>query len=260
MSLPPILYHHFLRPLPYTPTWNLQERIHHLQLALRRSSAHPDVLLLLEHRPTYTSGRRQTEPDIHDERLRLENLGADFVPATRGGQLTYHGPGQIVGYPLLDLSRYTPTMGARDYVCRIQKILQRHLRDAHGIVHSPSEHTGVFLDPTTKIASIGVQVRHRLTSHGFAINVTHEPLPWFDRIVACGLDDVRAGSMASKLGRPVDVGGEIRGLVQQFGNIFERNMVKMDVENTGEIGDAILELEKEAEAAGDWLEEPQESK
>lgn len=118
----------------------------------------------------------------------------------------------------------------------------------------------MFLDPTTKIASIGVQVRHRLTSHGFAINVTHEPLPWFDRIVACGLDDVRAGSMASKLGRPVDVGGEIRRLVQQFGNIFERNMVKMDVENTGEIGDAILELEKEAEAAGDWLEEPQESK
>lgn len=259
MPLPPILYHAFSRPLPYTPTWNLQERIHQLQLLLRRSSAHPDVLLLLEHRPTYTAGRRQTEPDIYDERLRLQNLGADFISATRGGQLTYHGPGQIVGYPLLDLSRYTPTMGARDYVCRIQQLLQRHLHDAHGITHAPSEHTGVFLDAETKIASIGVQVRHRLTSHGFAINATREPQAWFDKIVACGLDDVRAGSIESKLGKPVDMESEILGLVQQFGNAFERDVVKMDLEKAGEFGEAILGLEKEAEVSGNWLREPHHS-
>ncbi|KAF9478028.1 lipoyltransferase [Pholiota conissans] len=259
MPLPPILYHVFARPLPYTPTWNLQERIHQLQLQLRRSSEQPDVLLLLQHRPTYTSGRRQTEPDIHAERLRLENLGADFVTATRGGQLTYHGPGQIVGYPLIDLSRYSPIMGARDYVCRIQKLLQRHLHDAHGIEHAPSEHTGVFLDAQTKIASIGVQVRHRLTSHGFAINAAREPQTWFDRIVACGLDNVRAGSIESKLEKPVDVDSEILGLVGQFGNAFQRDMEKMNLEKAGEIGKAMLQLEKEAEAAGDWLKEPRKS-
>ncbi|KAF8973670.1 hypothetical protein BDZ97DRAFT_1648530 [Flammula alnicola] len=260
MSLPPVLYHYFSHPLPYTQTWNLQERIHQLQLLLRRTSEHPDVLLLLQHRPTYTSGRRQTEPDIHDERIRLQNLGADFVPATRGGQLTYHGPGQIVGYPLIDLSRYTPVMGARDYVCRIQKILQSHLKDAHGIAHAPSEHTGVFLDSTTKIASIGVQVRHRLTSHGFAINITREPLPWFDKIVACGLDDVNAGSIESQLQRAVSVGDEIPGLVRQFGDAFERDMAKMDLEKAGEIGEAILNLEKEAEEIGSWPREPKENK
>ncbi|KDR85284.1 hypothetical protein GALMADRAFT_234058 [Galerina marginata CBS 339.88] len=252
----PILYHFFSRPLPYTHTWNVQERIHQLQLLLRRSAAHPDVLLLLQHRPTYTSGRRQTETSLVDDRVRLQNIGADFVPATRGGQLTYHGPGQIVGYPLIDLSRYTPTMGARDYVCRIQKLLQSHLQVSHGITPVPSEHTGVFLDPVTKIASIGVQVRHRLTSHGFAINVTQEPLPWFDKIVACGLDDVSAGSIESELRRSIVVEKEIPGLVTQFGNIFQRDMTQMDLENQGEIGEAIIALEKEAAQAGSWLTHP----
>ncbi|KAF5312633.1 hypothetical protein D9619_002958 [Psilocybe cf. subviscida] len=256
MSLPPVLYHYFRRPLPYAQTWKLQERIHQLQLKLRRSSAHPDVLLLLQHRPTYTSGRRQTEPDIHDERIRLQNLGADFVPATRGGQLTYHGPGQIVGYPLIDLSRYTPTMGARDYVCRIEKIIKSHLKDSHGIQHVPSEHTGVFLDPNTKIASIGVQVRHRLTSHGFAMNITNEPLAWFNKIVACGLDDVHAGSIESKNLQPVDLADEIPGLVAQFGGHFDRNMVKLDLEQEGDIGKAMADLEREAEEAGDWKTAP----
>ncbi|KAH9486685.1 Octanoyltransferase [Psilocybe cubensis] len=256
MSLPPILYHSFARPLPYHATWLLQQRIHSLQLALRPRAAHPDILLLLEHRPTYTAGRRQTDPSIDLERRRLQSLGADFVPATRGGQLTYHGPGQIVGYPLIDLSRYTPTIGARDYVCRIQKLLENHLQQSHAIPHSPSEHTGVFLDPTTKIASIGVQVRHRLTSHGFALNITREPLAWFDKIVACGLDDVKAGSIESKLEQTLSLREEIPGLVNQFGKQFHRDMVEMDLDEHGEIGKAIREVEEEAERAGGWAKEP----
>lgn len=254
--LPPIRYHSFTRPLPYASTWFLQERIHNLQLQLRRQSAHPDLLLLLQHRPTYTAGRRQTQPSIQDDRLRLQNLGADFVSATRGGQLTYHGPGQIVGYPLIDLSRYSPVMGARDYVCRIQTFLQSHLKDFHGIIHMPSEHTGVFLDPITKIGSIGVQVRHRLTSHGFALNVTREPLPWFNQIVACGLADVQAGSIESKLQKYLSVQDEIPALVRQFGQIFQRDMVKMVLQDEGEIGEALMALENEAERAGRWSEKP----
>ncbi|KAF8912944.1 hypothetical protein CPB84DRAFT_1811930 [Gymnopilus junonius] len=248
MSLPPILYHYFSRPLPYLSTWNLQQHIHQLQLHLRAASAHPDVLLLLHHRPTYTSGRRQSDSEIDQDRTRLQNLGADFVSATRGGQLTYHGPGQLVGYPLIDLSRYSPTMGARDYVCRIQKLMENHLRDSHAIFHAPSEHTG--------IGSIGVQVRHRLTSHGFAINITREPLPWFDEIVACGLDDVKAGSIESKLHTPVNLNREVSGIIHQFGKSFGRNMVEMDTTKLGQIGEAIMALEKEAEAAGPWCTEP----
>jgi len=253
---PPIYYHFFARPLPYIPTWTLQDRIHNLQLQLRRQSAHPDILLLLQHRPTYTAGRRQAEPSIQDDRLRLQNLGADFVSATRGGQLTYHGPGQVVGYPLIDLSRYSPVMGARDYVCRIQTFLQSHLQDSHGLAHAPSEHTGVFIDPITKIGSIGVQVRHRLTSHGFALNITREPLPWFNQIVACGLADVQAGSIESKLRKSLNVQDEIPVLVKQFGRVFQRDMIKMVLQDEGEIGEALMALESEAEEAGKWLERP----
>jgi len=256
MSLPAILFHVFPRPLPYQSTWALQERIHQLQLSLRKASVHPDILLILQHRPTYTSGRRQTESSIADERRRLQNLGADFIPVTRGGQLTYHGPGQIVGYPLIDLSRYTPTMGARDYVCRIQNMLKSYLKESHGIISAPSEHTGVFLDDVTKIASIGVQVRHRLTSHGFAINVTQEPLSWFDKIVACGLDDVKAGSIESHLQKPILYDTEATQIVAQLGKALERNMVKLNVEQEPEIGAAISEIENIAEEAGSWLMEP----
>jgi len=119
----PILYHIFKQPLPYLPTLALQEFIHAFQL--RRScrldtspadvdkppniTAYPDVLLLLEHRPVYTAGRRQNEDALCDEKTRLEKYGADWVATQRGGETTYHGPGQIVGYPLFDLER----MGVR---------------------------------------------------------------------------------------------------------------------------------------------------
>ncbi|KAF8061024.1 hypothetical protein FPV67DRAFT_318845 [Lyophyllum atratum] len=252
MSLPPILYHYFRQPLPYAQTLALQERLHQIQLSQRRTGSHKDILLLLQHRPVYTAGRRQTEPTIRDERIRLTSIGADFITTTRGGELTYHGPGQIVGYPLLDLSRYSPTMGARDYVCRMQKMLELHLQEAHAITPIPSEHTGVFLDPTTKIGSIGVQVRHRLTSHGFSLNITREPTLWFDRIVACGLEGVNAGSVETVKHKEVNVEDEIPGLASRFGRLYEREVVLMKLEEEGEIGDAIAGMEEEAFRAGPW--------
>ncbi|KXN81101.1 Octanoyltransferase [Leucoagaricus sp. SymC.cos] len=255
--LPPVFYHVFCVPLPYSPSFRLQETIHQTQLALRRSNAHKDVLLLLEHRPVYTAGRRQTASSVEDGNRRLTRMGADFLVSSRGGQLTYHGPGQIVGYPLMDLSRYTPIMGARDYVCRMQKMIERHLEESHGIQHTPSEHTGVFLDPVTKIASIGVQIRHRLTSHGFAFNVTREPLAWFDQIVACGLNDVKAGSIAGATKSTVDVGEEFTRVVGAFGRAYDREMVALQPETEGEIGEAIFAMEAEALLAGSWVKEPQ---
>jgi lipoyl(octanoyl) transferase 2 len=256
MSLPPIFYHYFRLPLPYTRTLALQERLHQLQLNLRKSGTHKDILLLLQHRPVYTAGRRQTEPSIRDERLRLMSIGADFVTTTRGGELTYHGPGQIVGYPLLDLSRYTPTMGARDYVCRMQKLMELHLEESHMIKPVLSPHTGVFLDTDTKIGSIGVQIRHRLTSHGFALNITKEPIAWFDRVIACGLEGVKAGCVEVSKGRPIRVEDEIPGLVSRFGHIYERDIAPLKLEDEGEVGVAIAALEEEAERAEDWHRAP----
>ena len=162
----------------------------------------------------------------------------------------------MVGYPLIDLARYTPTIGTRDYVCRIQHMLKHYLRESHGLRSIDSEHAGVFLDSTTKIASIGVEVRHRMTSHGFAINVTQEPLAWFNQVVACGLDDVRAGSVESRLGKRVVVDAEIPAIIQQFGEVFDREMEMMDPGKEHDIGAAIIALEKESQDIGSWARTP----
>jgi len=224
----------------------LQEAIHALQLQQRRSSAsHQDILLLLQHKPVYTGGRRQTESETSPERARLTALGADFVLAQRGGELTYHGPGQIVGYPLLDLGRTSPAIGTRDYICRLQRILSLHLREAHGLTPTTTEHMGVFLSAREKVASIGVQVRHQLTTHGFAMNITHEPRAWFDQIVACGLADVKAASIEGATGRNVQVGTEVPGIVERFGRVMERQMVPLDV-GSGELAELVYALEKES--------------
>lgn len=252
MSLPPILYHYFRTPLPYRQTLSLQERLHELQLRLRRENKHRDILLLLEHRPVYTLGRRQDEhnPETVAESTALQRIGADVVATKRGGQITYHGPGQIVGYPLLDLGRTSPAIGIRDYICKMQTALKSHLKEQHGIESSLNDNTGVFLDEKTKIASIGVQVRHRLTTHGFSINVTPEPVPWFNHVVACGLAGVRQGNIAentmTKARDSVTVPGEIAGLVQQFGRVFGREMAKLELSE--EIGPEIAAVEQEAEA------------
>ena len=244
-QLPPIFFHYFSRPLPYRRALRLQEEIHSLQLRQRRlSTPYDDVLLLLQHPHVYTGGRRQTESETASQRERLMALGADFVLANRGGELTYHGPGQIVGYPLLDLGRTSPGVRIRDYVCRLQRALSLHLREAHRLASAESVHTGLFLSEREKVASIGVQVRHRLTSHGFAMNVTHEPRAWFDEIVACGLENVKATSIERATGKKLDVEGEVAGIVKQFGLVMERQMVPLDVgSGAGELGELVYTTE-----------------
>lgn len=262
MSLPPIFYHFFRTPLPYVRTLALQEQLHLLQLAQRRTQSHKDLLLLLEHRPVYTAGRRQlsTSPEVLADEKRLTQIGADFVTTKRGGQYTYHGPGQIVGYPLLDLGRTSPPTGIRDYICHMQKAIRLHLSEAHGIPSVANDNTGVFLDEHTKIASIGVQVRHRLTTHGFSLNVTAEPLQWFDQVVACGLTDVKAGCIATASKEPnardIAVAAELPGLAERFGRVCGREMVQLDLREDPAIGQMIEGVEEEARKAGDWPRAP----
>ena len=247
MLLPPIYYHYFQRRIPYLRALKLQEAIHALQLQQRSTSpaSHQDILLLLQHTPVYTAGRRQTEVDTAQERARLTALGADFVLAQRGGELTYHGPGQIVGYPLVDLERTSPALGTRKYVERLQRALSLHLGEAHGLGTVPSEHMGVFLGARRKVASVGVQVRHGLTTHGFAMNVTREPLAWFGKIVACGLPYVNAVSIESATERKQRVGVEVPGIVERFGRVMEREMVPLE-EGSSELAQLIHTLERES--------------
>lgn len=114
MPLSPILTHFFPHPLPYLRTLAAQNKIHAIQLEQRQTDRvnTPDVMLLLEHRPVYTAGRRQKVEDLLTERSRLEGIGADWVQTDRGGQTTYHGPGQLTAYPLLDLGRMQVRVGS----------------------------------------------------------------------------------------------------------------------------------------------------
>ncbi|EGO02792.1 hypothetical protein SERLA73DRAFT_165738 [Serpula lacrymans var. lacrymans S7.3] len=284
MTLPPILFHYFQTPLPYARTLALQEKLHALQLSTRRTSpgSHPDLLLLLQHRPVYTFGRRQSQPSIGTEEdendrehARLKALGADSVCTARGGLVTYHGPGQLVGYPLFDLSRPSPShptpIPIRTYISLLIRTITHHLQHTHSLVTAPCAHTGVFLDEHTKVASVGVQVRHRLTTHGFSLNVTKEPIEWFDRVVACGLEGVRAGCIEEAVQRisagiegaqskpsQLTVPSIIPSLVSTFGNVFNREMRALDMDTEGEVQDAVRELEKDAKMAGDWLRAPLE--
>ena len=148
-----------------------------------------------------------------------------------------------MGYPLFDLKRMH--LSIADYICKVQTAMKIHFRESYGIEAVESDNTGVFTSPTSKIASIGVQVRHRLTNHGFAYNVTREPLKWFDQVVACGLEDVKAGCIADAVGRDVSMTEDLESFLPVFERTFGREVVRMDLEQDSLAGELIRELEVE---------------
>lgn len=162
-----------------------------------------DHLVLLEHTPVYTEGRRKGAKEALGDRSvgdRLEKLGAEYIVAQRGGQITYHGPGQLVGYPIWDIA--SMNLSTRCYVDRMQTCFHSLLRDAYHLatVPPPQEQTGVWTDEMHKIVSIGIQVRQKITSHGFALNVHAQPLLWwFSNIVACGIQGKSMTSIEREL-------------------------------------------------------------
>jgi lipoate-protein ligase B len=140
------------------------------------------------------------------------------------------------------------------------------LSKRHGISLHSSEHTGVFHSPVEKLASIGMQVRHRLTSHGFAVNITNEPLAWFDRVIACGLEGVQAASVQSarekniasseKRGASLSVTDEMRVLAEMFGEKYDKEVCALEANGPPEIVEEVKRLEVVAESLGDWAKEP----
>jgi len=134
--------------------------------------------------------------------------------------------------------------------------MQQHVTITHRISTTPSSLTGVFVTPTSKIGSIGVQVRHRLTTHGLSLNITPEPLAWFDQVVACGLAGVRQTSIGAELGREVRIENEIAPLVERFGRVFQREMRPVLEDEEPEVYGMIRELEILGENAGPCLSGP----
>jgi len=162
----------------------------------RQANELPDVLLLVEHPPVYTKGRRSRDGDLPFAADWYAEQGIDVVPVRRGGQLTYHGPGQLVGYPIMridDVIAYLRTMEEALIAALGDEGLAARNRPEDGI-----EYTGVWVEDR-KIASIGVHVSHHVTTHGFAVNVDNDMRP-FEWAIACGLDGVRMTSLADERG------------------------------------------------------------
>jgi lipoyl(octanoyl) transferase len=189
--------------VPYEAGWDLQRRTH----ALRADDLIPDTVLLLEHEPVYTAGKR-TEPLDRP----IGDPGAPVVDVDRGGKITWHGPGQLTGYPIVRLPDPVDVVG---YVRLLEKMMMAVCTELGLETVTVEGRSGLWVPgtPDRKIGSIGIRVARGVTMHGFMLNCDCD-MSWFDRIVPCGIRDVGSTSLTLELGRTVTV-AEITPLVER---------------------------------------------
>jgi lipoyl(octanoyl) transferase len=207
---------------PYLEAWDLQRSL----AAGVSQEAIPDTVILLEHSPVITLGRRTDEgAELHVP------AGADVevVETDRGGKSTYHGPGQLVCYPIFDLNRHGRDV--KRYVRDLERALVQTLA-ALGLEAQTIEGlTGVWLvRPPRKIASIGVHVSRWITTHGYALNVDLDPAPFTEWITACGLEDAAFTTMASERGRPLTVDEVRPAAAEALGEVFGLELEELPAE------------------------------
>jgi lipoyl(octanoyl) transferase len=202
--------------VPYVDAWEQQRAL----AEAVRVGAIPDTVMLLEHPPVITLGRRAEDGELHVP----EGTDVDIVETDRGGKSTYHGPGQLVCYPILDLTRHGQDV--KRYCRDLEDALIRTI-GALGVEATRIEGlTGIWLErPPRKIASIGVHIAKWITTHGYALNVDLDPAPFSEWITACGLEDTAFTTVGRELGRPVSV-DEVRphaaaALEEVFGLSFD---------------------------------------
>jgi lipoyl(octanoyl) transferase len=213
--------------IPYEEARGLQERVE----AARQADELPDVLLLLEHYPVYTKGRR-TQPaelGMGEDWYRMQ--GIEVCETDRGGAVTYHGPGQLVGYPIVSLKPYGDNV--HEYVRRLEELMTGSLATL-GIDAEVNEGlTGVWVGggppEGRKIGSIGVHVSRGVTTHGFAVNVNNDLQP-FEWVVPCGLEGVRMTSVCRELGAEADMDGYMDVVSERFGEIYGRQPIATEPE------------------------------
>jgi lipoyl(octanoyl) transferase len=196
--------------VPYEQAWERQREIHAQVVA----GAAPDTALLLEHPPVYTAGKRT-------EVFERPVDGTPVIDVDRGGKITWHGPGQLVGYPIV---RLPDPIDVVAYVRRMERMLidvvaelglQAGQIEGRSGVWLPADATG----PDRKIAAIGIRVAQRVTLHGFALNCNPD-LTWFDRIVPCGISDAGVTSLTKELGRDVSVADALPVVEQRLTSLL----------------------------------------
>jgi lipoyl(octanoyl) transferase len=187
----------------------------------RQDGEIPDVLLLLEHQPVYTRGRRSTEEELPMRPEWYEMQGIEVCDTDRGGRVTYHGPGQLVAYPIVSLNPYDDDV--HEYVRRLERVAIEALAE-HGVAAGTIEGlTGVWTGER-KIGSIGVHVSRAVTTHGLAVNVNNDLQP-FEWIVPCGIDNCRVTSLSREHGAEQDLGAFADTVAARFGEVFARKPI-----------------------------------
>jgi lipoyl(octanoyl) transferase len=196
----------------YQQCWELQQRLFRLRL----EGEIPDLLLLTEHQPVFTIGKSGAEKHLlaSDEELKAD--GVPFVRNDRGGDITYHGPGQLVGYPILDLHNYY--LDLHRYLRDLEEVIIRSL-EVFGLVGERIPGlTGVWIG-NKKICAIGVKSSRWVTMHGFALNINTK-LSYFEKIIPCGIAEKGVTSMQQLLRREIEVTRVQQTIREQFGEVF----------------------------------------
>lgn len=245
MKVPPMISVLQLGTLDYATAELLQKKL----VALRKENQIGDVLLLLEHPPVITLGRNAKSANILASPELLAQRGVEVVECDRGGDVTFHGPGQLVGYPIFDLRAFTTpdgdrkTLGVIEFVRKMEEALIRTCADFRISTERVPKLTGVWTRPNTvskdagrkdslereaaKIAAIGIHVSRAVTSHGFALNVNVD-LSYFNLIIPCGITTRPVTSMQQELGTPQSLDRVAESITRNFGHVFHRQILWLE--------------------------------
>lgn len=214
----------------YQPVWELQTAIQQRLVKQKRAwrnqtlykpgTEDNDILLFVEHPHVYTLGKSGESTHLLKSLAELSDIDAEYIKIDRGGDITYHGPGQIVGYPILDLDRHFTDI--HKYLRYLEEIIIRTCADFNIEAGRINGLTGVWVGDE-KICAMGIRCSRWVTMHGFAFNVNTD-LNYFDHIVPCGIEDKAVTSLQNILGRRVDETEVKNHLVKHFQNVFEVNI------------------------------------
>ena len=214
LSAAKTVYYHNLGRMGYQPALEIQKRL--VENHLNSTSKNLDVVLLVEHDPVYTVGIREKTYDSFRENL--ESKGAEFHRTDRGGLITFHGPGQLVVYPILNLKHAPFEPSVRWYVCRLESTVIDLCKSYYDLPAKRTEHTGIWVGDN-KIAALGIHNRRRIVSHGIALNCNTD-LKWYDHIVPCGIAD--PSKWVTSLTKETKSNVGIKQVVPQYLSSFEK--------------------------------------
>ncbi len=213
--------------IEYKKAWDFQEKLFKESLELKSQNKEiPNYLLFCEHSNVYTIGKSGSENNLLLNNFELQKKGVSFFKINRGGDITYHGPGQIVGYPIINLEAFS--LGVKKYIFQLEEVIILTLKNYNINAERLEGATGVWIDThnklkARKICAIGVKASRWITMHGFAFNVNTD-LNYYNYINPCGFTDKGVTSMEKELGEKLDF-GEVKNLVKEnFFRLFNQSL------------------------------------